>query len=176
MKTSDSYYKSIIGISSKDELLKKATERYPALAPSTLDTIAHIHRVSKEWDALTNGRLEPHKLSLGKLYALIYLLGEEACERPFACPSDIAMALGVTRPTVTSLLDGLERDGYISRRVNDKDRRTLFVALTVKARNFLDAYVPDHCMRLNKLMASLSESDRATMMELLSRIDVAAAG
>ncbi|HEY3331760.1 MAG TPA: MarR family transcriptional regulator [Capsulimonadaceae bacterium] len=174
MKKSDAYYKSIIGISSKGELLKQATLRYPSFAASALDTIANIHRVSKEWDALTSSKLEEHNLSLGKLYTLIYLVSEEACGRESASPSDIADALGVTRPTVTSLLDGLERDDYIARRSNAEDRRTLFIELTDKSRKFLDSYVPQHCDRLNKLMAKLNEDDRATLMGLLARIDVGA--
>ncbi len=171
MYAPDGYFKSIIVMSSKDELLRKAIARYPAFEPRRLAAIANIHRVSKEWDGYTNSRLEPHKLSLGKLYALIHLVSEETDGRDAVSPSEIATALDVARPTVTALVDGLERDGYVSRTMS-ADRRTVHVHLTDKARTFLDAFVPTHSALLATLLGGLTVDEQHQLIVLLSKIDV----
>lgn len=54
-------------------------------------------------------RLAPHRLSEGK-FVLLCLLHDRS---EGLAPHELATRAGVTRATVTGLLDGLERDGYV---------------------------------------------------------------
>ena len=75
--------------------------------------------------------------------------------RPDPSPSEIAEHIGVTRATITGLLDGLERDGFLERRQDSRDRRALTIHLTGKTHRFLDEYLPEQARRINALMADL---------------------
>ena len=61
-------------------------------------------------------------------YAILLMLAqsEEASMRP----SDLADQIGLSRSTTTRLIDRLERDGLVERRVCASDRRGSFVMLT----------------------------------------------
>ena len=52
-------------------------------------------------------------------------------EMPF---KDLASACYCTRPTITGLIDGLERKGLVSRKPNPEDRRSLLAGLTDEGR------------------------------------------
>ncbi|MBM4418016.1 MAG: MarR family transcriptional regulator [Chloroflexi bacterium] len=44
--------------------------------------------------------------------------------------SDLARTLGISRPTVTRLIDGMVRKGLVARQVDSADRRSSCIALT----------------------------------------------
>src|SRR5690348_10067167 len=46
----------------------------------------------------------------------------------------LAVAAGVAAPTATRMLDGLERNGYITRAADVRDRRCVVVELTTQGR------------------------------------------
>ena len=53
--------------------------------------------------------------------------------------TDCSLNLGVSKPTVTKIVDNLEKDGYVERRKGDGDRRSYYVHLTSKGRRRLEA-------------------------------------
>lgn len=70
------------------------------------------------------GRL-PDGLSLPQYYVLEALRG--SVERTVG---ELAEAAGVAAPTATRMLDCLARDGYVTRRHSEIDRRAVLVSLT----------------------------------------------
>jgi MarR family transcriptional regulator, organic hydroperoxide resistance regulator len=50
---------------------------------------------------------------------------------------ELAKMAEVTPATITGMLDGLERDGMVSRRRSDQDRRVVLVCLTEQGRELL---------------------------------------
>jgi MarR family transcriptional regulator, organic hydroperoxide resistance regulator len=73
-------------------------------------------------------RIAPLGLTHSQFFMLVALLDEDG-----ALPSHLADKTALDRPTITGLLDRLERDGWIERRLDANDRRTLRVHLTPKA-------------------------------------------
>ena len=71
------------------------------------------------------GRLPGDGLSLPQYHLLEALRG--AVERTVG---ELAEAAGVAAPTATRMLDCLARDGYVTRRHSETDRRAVLVALT----------------------------------------------
>ncbi len=63
-------------------------------------------------------------------YSVLHLLWEED-GRPF---KDFADALLCTRPTITGIIDSLERKGLVRRQPNPDDRRSLLATLTDEGR------------------------------------------
>ena len=55
---------------------------------------------------------------------------------------DLAASLGCKRPTMTGVVDTLEKNGLVMRQPNPSDRRSLLVTLTQKGRD-LEGSTPD---------------------------------
>jgi DNA-binding MarR family transcriptional regulator len=108
-------------------------------------------------------RLAPRKLSEGK-FVLLFLLHEQA---DGMSPHELADGAGVTRATVTGLLDGLERDGFVSRRAGKEDRRKIIVKLSAKGRAEAAQLFKTHTDWIDSLFAGLGPADRARLRTLL---------
>ena len=156
----------------KEEVLRKASLRYPALKDSAVDVFLNIKRVAKDFECASQDYLEPLGLSEGKFYVLCDLFSEEILGHDDPSPSEIAEHLGVTRATITGLLDGLERDGFLERRDDNQDRRALSIHMTEKARSFIDRFIPEQVQRMINIMGVLSEEEKRTLIRLLSKIDL----
>lgn len=156
----------------KEEVLKKASQRYTGLKSSAVDVFFNIKRVAKDFECASQDFLEPFGLSEGKFYVLCDLFSEELLGHDDPSPSEIAEHLGVTRATITGLLDGLERDGYLERRDDNQDRRALTIKLTDKTRELLDRFIPEQVKRMSEVLSVLSESEKQTLIALLSKIDL----
>jgi MarR family transcriptional regulator, organic hydroperoxide resistance regulator len=73
-------------------------------------------------------RIATLALTHGQFFILVALFEENSI-----LPSQLAHKTALDRPTITGLLDRLERDGWIERRLDPQDRRTLRIQLTPKA-------------------------------------------
>ena len=154
----------------KGEVLQKLALRYPKLDPVAMHSVSHIQSISRLVSAGISAQLADYGLSEGKFYVLGYLLSEETRQNPDPSPSDIAENLGVTRGTITGLLDGLERDVYVVRLDDSHDRRAVRIRMTDKARHFLDDFLNNSSLTSGKTMP-LADSERQALLALLERID-----
>lgn len=85
-------------------------------------------------------------------------------------PSQLAEHLGITRATVTGLIDILKRDGLVSRRLSPEDGRLKLVTLTEKGRAKLIEMAPEHFAWLESIVSLLSIEERKVFLDLLDRI------
>lgn len=111
-------------------------------------------------------RLMPLRLSEGKFVLLLLLLSEPSG----LSPHELADKAGVTRATITGLLDGLERDRLITRRASVDDRRKIVAALTGPGRKTAQKAVAEHSAWITSLLAGLAAEDRRALHRLLQRI------
>ncbi|MFF2073752.1 MarR family winged helix-turn-helix transcriptional regulator [Kitasatospora sp. NPDC058162] len=105
-------------------------------------------------------------LSTGR-YRLLADLEDHGGEKS---PSQLAATLGVSRATVTGLVDGLERDGLVARRPSTEDGRGNVVILTARGAERLRELAPEHFARMQSLVSGLTVAERATFLDLLGRI------
>lgn len=85
-------------------------------------------------------------------------------------PSQLANNLGVTRATVTGLIDTLERDGLVTRRTSESDGRQKSVVLTDHGANKLREMAPEHFARLEAMVELLTSEERTVFLDLLERV------
>ncbi len=85
-------------------------------------------------------------------------------------PSVLAQKIGVTRATMTRLIDGLEKDGLIKRYPHESDRRKQQLKLTARGRGLLETLLPDYWSRLYGLMGGLDAAEQATLITLLKKV------
>ena len=110
-------------------------------------------------------------LTLVQYRTLAALRGAAARE-----PWELARAVQVSSPHMTSVLDQLERLGFVERRVDPVDRRRRRVVLTPAGRRRLRQLSP-HVLALEVrlLEAVLTDSERALLTDLLRRLRLAMA-
>ena len=85
-------------------------------------------------------------------------------------PSRLAADLGVSRATVTGLVDGLEQEGLVARRPSAEDGRGAVVVLTARGAQRLRDMAPEHFARLEEMVDELTVDERAVFLDLLSRV------
>ncbi|WP_371501988.1 MarR family transcriptional regulator [Kitasatospora sp. NBC_00374] len=105
-------------------------------------------------------------LSTGR-YRLLAELEDSGGEKS---PSRLAAGLGVSRATVTGLVDALARDGLVVRRPSAEDGRSAEVVLTARGAQKLRDLAPDHFGRLQAMVGELSTEERTVFLDLLARV------
>ena len=83
---------------------------------------------------------------------------------------DIADKIHRTRPTVTVLIDKLEKLGFVKREVSNEDNRYTYIVLTKKSEDFKPVFENISNKLNNKLFENISDSDYQMLENLLSRI------
>jgi len=106
-------------------------------------------------------------LSQGRFLILVVM--NRNPEKPIT-PSRLAGKIGVTRATMTGLIKGLERDGLVSRAMDDADRRRLQLKLTAKGIRTLESILPDYYGNITSLMAGLTPDEKETLIALLEKV------
>jgi MarR family transcriptional repressor of emrRAB len=151
-----------------DRNLRDFAVRYPNMNPSALKTCAELMRTGSDMLATFERILSRIGLSQGRFLTLIVMnrTPSEAIN-----PSTLADKLGVTRATMTGLLDGLRKQGLIERQIHPEDRRKVGVLLTDSGHRILDKILPDYYRCFAKLTTYLDEGERQTLISLLKKVN-----
>jgi MarR family transcriptional regulator, organic hydroperoxide resistance regulator len=83
---------------------------------------------------------------------------------------ELAELGGVSPPSATRMLDGLERDGIVERSPSAEDRRQVTVSLTPEGKRQLARKRRNTVAKRRKMFESLDPSERRRSAELLSRL------
>jgi len=105
------------------------------------------------------------ELSLSQLYVLLALRDEGELR-----VGALAEAAGLAAPTVTRMLDGLEKDGVVARQHSTEDRRCVTATLTPRGVELVDAKRKSVDKKLGTVYDALDPSDRAQAERLLSNL------
>ena len=104
------------------------------VAPMT--AVTSVMRVQQIWLARLNETLASFELTFARYEALMLLYLSRAGSLPLG---KMGSRLQVHPTSVTSLVDGLERLGYVERSAHPTDRRTTLAAITPKGRKIADS-------------------------------------
>ncbi|MDP4095850.1 MarR family transcriptional regulator [Paenibacillus sp. P96] len=157
-----------MGFFSEDERkvrMRKLSELFPQLELDSLRTLITFLHTSHEVYNAISGKLSGYGLSVGKL-KIVMPLFVHACS---LTPSELAHYSGVTRSTMTSMIDGLERDGIIKRASLD-DRRMTAIHLTEKGREIMNATLPEYAVSISDMMRDFTAEDHELFIGLLQKL------
>lgn len=156
--------------------MKKLEQKYQALLNEAerrqipdLDSVRlcfHTLSLASAIDRDCATLLAPHGLSEGR-FVLLFLL--DAASEGLA-PNRLAEQAGVTRATVTGLLDGLEREALIKRHADASDRRALRICLTRKGKQLAKKVFEQHGRWISSLFGNLSAAERRQLAGLLDKV------
>ena len=143
---------------------ERQEKTYPHLSPLIFDALFALRRCSQRVDNTFAGWLAGSGLTPAKM-ALLMLMWA-ANDEPVSY-SDLGSHLSVGRATISSLVDGLVRDGFLSRREDPADRRNTLAELSKKGRARLKRIMDDHSRRLTAAFGSIDPHDLETLTHLL---------
>jgi MarR family transcriptional regulator, 2-MHQ and catechol-resistance regulon repressor len=115
------------------------------------------HRLESIGETKGNGR--------NRILRLIYLTRPERLAQ-----GELGRELCVTSANVTYLIDGMVRDGLVTRVVNPVDRRVTFVELTAEGEKLAERLVPVVGEFMAEITDGLSETEKRQLNELLNRV------
>jgi DNA-binding MarR family transcriptional regulator len=83
-------------------------------------------------------------------------------------PSQLADILRISRPTATSTIDKLERDGFLVRRQDPSNRRRTLVTLTDRGNQAVKAAAPMQLKLESQMASGLTVAERAALLAILN--------
>lgn len=129
------------------------------------DVLIQLLRVTHEVQHELTSKLSYFGLSDRKFKILAILLKQE---RPLN-PSELADYAGVTRSTITGLLDGLEKDEFIRRSISE-DRRKTAIHLTEKGQQIVGTLAPLYSTHITNIFSKMTKEEQLLLMDLLEKI------
>ena len=137
----------------------------PELDTSPIEVVARIGRVAAYFDQSTNALMGQHGLARGSWDVLASL---RRAGPPYELsPTELYRELMRTSGAMTNRLHRLEQAGLIERRRDPGDGRGVVVRLTTRGRKLVDKLAPLHMDNEQRMLTSLSDSDRHALAGLL---------
>lgn len=154
-----------------DEISQQIRD-YPQLDALAIFTMNELLRTARTLELELDKDLAAHNLTMGRhvtLWCVAVLGADEGIT-----PAEISEQLGVTRATVTGLLDALEKEKFIIRQRREDDRRKISVFLTAKGFKKVEQVYPPHYLNITQAMKVLSKAEKMQLIGLLRRLRAAA--
>lgn len=85
--------------------------------------------------------------------------------------TDLALAAGISQPSMTALVRGLERSGMVERQSNHTDQRAVLVAITAAGANYLAGRRQSGTDVLRRLIGELSPTERMAFRAAVPAIE-----
>ena len=148
--------------------LERHKKIVPEINPAAVIAMLNIKTASEEiQQSILDVLQQDYQLSEGKFCALVVLHqhGKEGI-----APSLLAAKVGVTRATISSTLQRMERDGLVSVKPAESDGRGKVVHLTGQGTEFMAEILPPHYLRVSKLMEKLTETEQKDLILLLKKL------
>ena len=150
-----------------EEEFQNLARRYEEMEPSSVNAAVTLLKVGSDLLTGFEKMLRGYGLSQGRFLILIVMNRQPDEE---TTPSVLAEKIGVTRATMTGLINGLVRDGLIERYARADDRRGVNLKLTRMGRDLLEGLLPDYWSRIFTLMGGLDDDEEKALVALLGKV------
>jgi DNA-binding MarR family transcriptional regulator len=146
------------------KVMQKFADRYPQADVDAVIQFLNILRIGSDLSAALDGFLAQYGLLQGRWWVMILLMREDNLS---STPSALAEKSGVSRATMTGLIDGLEREGLVARLMDNADRRKYSIQLTNAGQAKLDEVMPSYYQRVSSLMSNIPAPLREVLLSQL---------
>jgi len=143
-------------------------ERYPNTSAQATECAMNLVFTADLLVKRIASLLQPFDLSPASGLALSILADSDS---PLP-PNKLADRLIISRASATSLIDSLERRGYVQRRPHQSDRRMLLVEPTERGRQVADAFRVIVHQQEKMWLEALSEEEQQQLIDTLQRLQV----
>ena len=128
-----------------------------------------LQRAGAKADALITGAARRHGLSHAALNALAVI---EGAGGPIPA-GQVSAEMHISTATMTSVLDTLERNGYIHRQPDPADRRRVLVDISPAAQALLDQVLPEVQQIVTATMSPLGDQALRVLLDALEAANAA---
>jgi DNA-binding MarR family transcriptional regulator len=121
-----------------------------------------VHAIKLSLDT----RLESYDLS-SQQAKIVGFIGKKQEAGASICQKDIETVMGITAASITSLLQGLERKGFIQRTTGTTDERVKELSLTPKGKELIDTFNGIFTDTEKKLVQGMTAEEKDLFLNLL---------
>jgi DNA-binding MarR family transcriptional regulator len=151
-----------------DTIIAQWAEERPDLDASPMLVIGRFQYLADRLDTLMRPPFAACDLGNGDFDVLAALRRAGA---PYQLrPVDLSKSLLVTTGAITKRLDRLEGQGLLERQAEESDGRGKITRLTAAGLALTDELIQVHLTNQERLLAGLSETERADLGRLLARL------
>ncbi len=130
-----------------------------------------VHAITHLYGFVESQRPGGPELSGPRWALLLRLLAQERFGQEQALtPTRLSHFQGVSKNTISSLLRGLEEQGYIERTLDAEDLRVFHIRLTEAGREVVQRLAPQRVAYLARLASDLSGEEREQLIALLEKL------
>jgi len=159
-----------IGPERAERIAEQWRRERPDIDPSPMVPLGHLSQAAQLLSERLGAVFRRHGLGRGGFDVLASLRRAGA---PYALtPTALWSQLMLTSGTMTSRLDRLEKNGFITREPSLQDRRAVIVRLTQKGLATVDAAVVDHVANERRILSVFSPQEVEQLSQLLARLIV----
>lgn len=141
-------------------------ERYPDASAKATECAMNLILTAGLLEKRISSLLAPYGLSPATGLVLSILADSET---PVS-PNKIADRLIISRASVTSLLDSLEKRGFVKRKPHLSDRRMILVELTDSGRQVANRFRPIVHQHQKVWLSALNEKEQEQLIETFQRL------
>lgn len=147
------------------EVYELVTDAAKEHAPSSIALADAFSRFGAAFMHWTKGSVRQEGLTFARMRVLweLELQGSQIM-------TNLKDALSITARSLTSLIDGLEEDGYVRRVPHEEDRRATVIELTEDGQEAVTRIRAAHNERAAMLFDTLSETQRGQMLGVLEEL------
>lgn len=158
---------TILDISS-DPVYQELSSSYPDVSTEAMETILQFCKISAMINLRREATFAEYGLTSGRFHLLMLLKRQEPVHA--LSPSELAKRTGVTRGTMTQFIDAIEKDGFVKRVEDPKDRRGMLVQLTEAGEARLKEVLPTHIERMQHYTRVLNHEERKMMIQIMMKM------
>ena len=130
-----------------------------------------VRIVANQFDAVVDEQLGPFGLSGPRWILLMRLMAEDRRnDGQGASPTHLSRCQNVSKNTISSLLRGLEEQGFVERTLDPQDGRAFRIHLTDAGQELIQATATENVRYFNHLVCGLSAAERSQLIELLAKL------
>ena len=125
-----------------------------------------LGRISKKLNRVTRDSISAYGLTTTQFFLLIALYEENGI-----LISRLSEKVEVDKATLTGLLDRLERDKLVERKLNTDDRRAIKISLTKKAEYLREDLLEIYNQNNNMFLSILSTQEKETFESVIDKLE-----
>ena len=142
------------------------------LTPAVTERV--FHGLLRTWGLLRQAQ-EPYFARFGisaSQWGILRVLQRAELQGESELPLKVVSErLLIQPPSVTGVVDRLERQGLVKRSPSPKDLRVRHLGLTSRGRDLLREVLDGHSERVKFLLSPLRADEQATLLDLLKRLE-----
>ncbi|MFP5518787.1 MAG: MarR family winged helix-turn-helix transcriptional regulator [Bdellovibrionia bacterium] len=150
----------------KEDFFRKLSSNFKYLDENHIEMVVRLYKFTESLSKAKEIHFQRWGLSEGRFMVLmsIWYKGE-----PIKA-TEIAQDLGVTRATMTGLVDSLIRDELLKKKDCALDRRVSYLDLSDKGKKLMQEILPEHFQCVKEFSETLSCEESKAFLDALDKL------